>query len=145
MEFKEFNDNVLGNTINIGDEVWICDYRFETVANKPIRHVVPQKVVIEDNSNLPANKKIYYSSIHFLPLGKNGKPKKQVIAPFDNTGYRGYTGVSLQIFATEKECREAYVRQCKSIEAKILSARAATIARFDAMEQGIADEIKNHG
>lgn len=145
MEFNEFKDNVLGKTINIGDEVWVCDYRYETVANKAIRHVVPQKVVVEDNSKLPANKTVYYSNVHFLPVGANGKPKKQVIAPFDNTGYRGYTGVSLQIFATEQECRDAYVRQCKTIEAQIQSSRTATIARFDAMEQGIADEIKNHG
>lgn len=144
MDFKEFSEDYLGKVVNIGDEVWICDYRHDNINNQPIRNVVPQKVVIEDNNNLPKNKRVYYSNVHFLPVGVNGKPKKQVIAPFDNTGYRGYTGVSVQIFLTENECRAAYIKQCETIKAQIKEARDLMNARFDAMEQGLAEKIKDY-
>ena len=143
MDFKEFS-GYLGKTINIGDEVWICDYRHDNIYNQPIRHVPPQKVVIEDNDKLPERKKVYYSAVHFLPIGVNGKPKKQVIAPFDNTGYRGYTGVSVQIFATEAECRASYRKMCETIKGQISEARAEMTARFDAMEQGLDEKIKEN-
>jgi hypothetical protein len=113
MEFKEFSENHFEKTVNIGDTVWICDYRHDDIMNKPIRHVIPQAVVIADNADLPKNKTVYYSPIHFLPLGKGGVPKKQVIAPFDNTGFRGRTGTSVNIFDSEKECRAFYLIQCR--------------------------------
>lgn len=144
MEFKEFSENILGKSINIGDTVWICDYRHDDIMNKPIRHVVPQKVLIADNADLPKNKTVYYSPIHFVPLGKNDVPKKQVIAPFDNTGFRGRTGTSVNIFDTEKECRDFYLTQCKSIESQIQTARNDWMARFDAMTDEIKSEIKTH-
>lgn len=144
MDFEEFSDNVFGQTINIGDVVWICDYRHDDIMNKPIRHVVPQKVIIADNADLPRQKTVYYSSFHFVPLGKNDVPKKQVIAPFDNTGFRGWTGTSVNIFDTEKECRDFYLIQCKQIEAEINVARQEWMARFDAMEVNLEAEIKKH-
>lgn len=144
MDFKEFSQNYLGKVVNIGDEVWICDYRHDDINKQPIRSVVPQKVVIEDNDNLPKNKTVYYSDVHFLPVGVNGKPKKQVIAPFDNTGFRGYTGVSVQIFLTEAECRAAYLKQCEKIKEQIKIERDLITARFDAMEQGLAEKIRDY-
>lgn len=144
MEFKEFSENVLGKTVNIGDLVWICDYRHDDIINKPIRHVVPQKVMIVDNADLPKNKTVYYSPIHFVPLGKNDAPKKQVIAPFDNTGFRGRTGTSVNIFDSEQECRDFYRVQCQRIKAEIEVARKSWMQRFDAMDVEILAEIKEH-
>lgn len=144
MEFKEFSEQKLGRSIKIGDLVWICDYRHDDIMNKPIRHVVPQQVIIADNADLPKNKTVYYSPIHFLPLGRNGVPKKQVIAPFDNTGFRGRTGTSVNIFDNERECQEFYIQQCNIIKADIATARDAWMKRFDDMENNINLEIKEH-
>lgn len=144
MDFKSFTADVLGNTVNIGDTVWICDFRHDDIMNKPIRHIVPQAVVIADNADLPKGKTVYYSNIHFLPLGKNGTPQKKVIAPFDNTGFRGRTGTGVNVFDTEKECRDFYLTQCNTVKSQIEEARKSSMARFDAMEAELAKTIENH-
>ena len=48
----------------------------------------------------------------------------KVIAPMDNTGYRGYTGESVNIFYTVEDCVKCYreqVRQAKAIYQKELA------------------------
>lgn len=118
MNYKEFMDT---HKDVIGKTVWICDYRFNNVLEKPIRHIKPTKVEIFDNFDLPKHKTVYYSTIHFRPYGKKGQPLKQIIAPFDNTGFRSCTGVSLNIFLTEEECIEHYLNQCQKIRKDIQS------------------------
>ncbi len=69
------------------------------------------------------NKIIYYSPIYFRPV-KNGHIMSKVIAPMDNTGYRGYTGESVNIFYTVEDCVKCYreqVRQAKAIYHKELA------------------------
>jgi hypothetical protein len=145
MEFKAFVEDILGKIIHIGDTVWICDFRHDDIMNKPIRNISPQAVVIADNADLPKGKIVYYSNVHFLPLGKNGSPQKKVIAPFDNTGFRGRTGIGVNVFDTEKECREFYLTQCNTVKTQIEEARKDSMARFDAMEAELAKSIKDHG
>lgn len=73
-----------------GKMVWICDYRANAdPTKKPIRGIEPTPVVVTDAKE--TNKTIYYSPIYFRPV-KNGHVMSKVIAPMDNTGYRGYTG-----------------------------------------------------
>jgi len=96
----------------IGEEVWICDYRYNDVDNKAIRHIPPKKVVVVSNEDLPKNKRVYYSDFHFREVKGNGKHSNTVIAPYDNTGYRAYTGVSLNIFYNKEECIKHYLSQC---------------------------------
>lgn len=144
MNFKEFSENVLGNTVNIGDTAWICDFRHDDIMNKPIRHIVPQEVIIADNADLPKGKTVYYSNIHFLPLGKNRVPQKKVIAPFDNTGFRGRTGTGVNVFDNEQECRDFYLSQCNIVKSQIEEAREQALARFDAREAELAKNIKAH-
>ncbi|QNR65382.1 hypothetical protein IAQ67_15930 [Paenibacillus peoriae] len=96
----------------IGEEVWVCDYRYNDVDNKPIRHIPPKKVVVVSNEDLPKNKRVYYSDFHFRELKGNGKLSSTIIAPYDNTGYRAYTGESLNIFYAKEECVKHYLNQC---------------------------------
>ncbi|PIH59033.1 hypothetical protein [Paenibacillus sp. LK1] len=96
----------------IGDVVWICDYRYNDVDNKAIRHIPPKKVVVISNEDLPKNKKVYYSDFHFREVKGNEKLSSAVIAPYDNTGYRAYAGVSLSIFRTKEGCVNHYLKQC---------------------------------
>lgn len=145
MEFKQFVEENFGTTHNIGDDVWICDFRHENVMEKPIRNVKPQRVRIESNDNLPPRKRVYYADFHFLPYGVNGNVKKQVIAPFDNTGFRGYTGIAVKIFFNETDCREFFTEQCKIVKEKLIKTRKSMVESIDIrlknLEQEMADNI----
>lgn len=105
-----------------GKMVWICDYRANAdPTKKPIRGIEPTPVVVTDAKE--TNKTIYYSPIYFRPV-KNGHIMSKVIAPMDNTGYRGYTGESVNIFYTVEDCVKCYreqVRQAKVIYQKELA------------------------
>jgi hypothetical protein len=105
-----------------GKMVWICDYRANAdPTKKPIRGIEPTPVVVTDAKE--TNKIIYYSPIYFRPV-KNGHVISKVIAPMDNTGYRGYTGESVNIFYTVEDCVKCYreqVRQAKVIYQKELA------------------------
>lgn len=68
MKFEEFM-----NTAEIGNRVWICDYRHKDIANKAIRHIEPKFVEIFSNDDLPKGKRVYYSEIHFKPIGAKGQ------------------------------------------------------------------------
>lgn len=90
-----------------GEFVWITDCR-NSDKNKYIRHIKPTKVQIFNNYDLPKNKKVYYSNYHFRKLNSKGEAIKQIIAPYDNTGYRSYAGVAVQVFNTYEEAVQQY-------------------------------------
>ena len=115
MDAKELQTKINAGEVNVGDKLWVADYRHNNVTEKPIRHVEPQLVELCANDTLPKNKTIYYADFHFRPVSKTGTVLKQVIAPYDNTGYRGYTGVSVGIFFTEQEAKDYYVKQCNIV------------------------------
>ncbi len=133
MHYHEIKDN-----LRAGDIVYICDYRFNNIDEKPIRHVQPQKVMVFSNDDLPKNKTVYYSEHHFRPLNAKGNPLIKIIAPYDNTGYRSYTGVSLNIFLSEEECLKHYQKQCEEI---LKSLEQAKIDKLNYYEKKI-NEIK---
>lgn len=140
MDYKEFMNK---HSDLIGQRVWICDYRHNDIANKPIRHVKPTEVIVVSNDDLPSGKVIYYADIHFKPIGKKGTPLKQIIAPYDNTGYRSFTGTSLNIFLTKDECVEHYLKQCEEIKKEVEKERKRANERFDKMIEEI-DEVLNN-
>lgn len=115
-DYAEGLENITGKI------VWICDYRANAdPTKKPIRGIEPTPVVVTDAKE--TNKTIYYSPIYFRPV-KNGHVMSKVIAPMDNTGYRGYTGESVNIFYTVEDCVKCYreqVRQAKAIYHKELA------------------------
>jgi len=94
--------------------IWVCDYRFTDFYKKPIRHLKPTPVMVLSNDSLPLGKTIYYSESHLVPI-KNGKLTKTIFSIFDNTGYRSYTGVPLNAFTTETECRIFFSNQLDEI------------------------------
>lgn len=128
--------------VKIGEEVWICDYRFNDIDNKPIRHIKPKKVVVYSNTDLPKNKKVYYSEFHFREVKDNGKPSSTVIGPYDNTGYRFYTGESLNIFYDEKECIKHYKKQCRENLKKFEAAKESKLKYYDGKIAEIQNEIE---
>lgn len=122
MNFQEFRV-AHPDVFSGGKTVWICDFRFNDVLEKPIRHVQPTEVTIVDNSELPKGKKVYYSDVFFRPVGT-----KKAIGPYDNTGYRSYPGTSVQVFLSERECREKYWAMCTDI-IRLLGERAMFVTR----------------
>ncbi len=137
MKFEDFV-----KTAKAGDVVWICDYRFNDIDNKPIRHVRPTKVVVTSNDDLPRGKRVYYSDIHFRPFGKSGQPKAQVIAPYDNTGFRAYRGVALHVFSTEEECIAHYAAQCEGIIADFERSKVKRMCYYDSMIDEVRNDLK---
>lgn len=93
-----------------GRTLWVCDYRYNDITDKPIRSIVPTKVIVKSNTELPKNKSIYYSDSHFVKM--SGEKETSTIIPlFDNTGYRSRTGTPLNIFTEEDECKKFFNRQ----------------------------------
>lgn len=145
MFYKELEELILNGEINEGDRVWICDYRLNgSPLEKPIRHVVPTEVIISHNNTLPKNKTVYYSAYHFRGINKNGTPSSKIIAPYDNTGYRTYTGVSLNIFLDENECRKHYRKQCELIKDTIDDAKESYIITLNDILSSVNQEIIEH-
>jgi len=146
MLYIDLEKKIINGEMNIEtDCVWISDYRLGTdPLSKPIRHVKPTKVKIVSNDNLSKNKTVYYSNYHFRTLNKNGTISSKIIAPYDNTGYRGYTGVSLNIFQTEEECREHYLSQCETIKNALEEYKDSYIKCFDILIMEVDDSIKKY-
>ena len=89
-----------------GQDVWICDYRRPDKTKKPIRKVAPTKVQVRPSSE--AKKTAYYSHYFFKPYAKSGKLSSTEIKPFDNTGFRSFTGNPVYIFDNEDECNQQW-------------------------------------
>lgn len=143
MDYKEL-EKKLGKTLKIGDKVWICDYRHRDVSEKAIRHIPPQEVFIVSNEDLPKNKRVYYSDVHFRPVGKGDKPTSKIIGPYDGTGYRMYAGVSLNIFISEKECKKHYKKQCEEVEKLVNDAMESYINKFNQMLKELKEETEKY-
>lgn len=92
--------------LHTGKEVWICDLRWNDFNNKPIRDITPKKVIVRPISE--TKKRVYYSEIFFSEIKNDKVVSSSVIGLFDNTGYRSYTGVPLNVFTTEAECIKNY-------------------------------------
>lgn len=108
-----FNQFLLENKTVIGKQIWITDYR-RGKSGGYVRHVPPTLVEVTCNSELPKNKRVYYSDYHFRKV-KNAKVSKEILAPYDNTGYRSYKGVSVNVFYTYEEAAQKYNEQIEEI------------------------------
>lgn len=109
----DLND-IVGSQKYVGQKIWICDYRKE-LDKKAIRNVKPTEVYVageKDFADADLEPRIYYSSVGFAKLNKKGEPLlKQLIPPFDTTGYRSYPGIGVMAFDDENECIDAYNAQ----------------------------------
>lgn len=98
-------------------EIWICDFRQVSAGTKPIRNIKPQKAQVLSNDLIESKKTIYYSKSHLRPIGASGKVLSKIISPVDNTGYRSKSGVHINAFTTEDECRECFREQVQEVYA----------------------------
>jgi hypothetical protein len=108
--------NIKLEDLKAGQKVYICDYRKEDLNKKPIRNVQPMLVQVVSNDDLPKNKTVYYSDVHFRMIKNKGEGvTSRIIAPFDNTGYRSYSGVMLNIFDNYEECADLFKVQIDDV------------------------------
>jgi|TARA_R110000851_G_scaffold308532_1_gene467457 hypothetical protein len=102
--------------LKAGQKVYICDYRQEDLNKKPIRNVQPMTVQVVSNDDLPKNKTVYYSDVHFRMIKNKGEGvTSRIIPPFDNTGYRSYPGKMLNIFDNYQECADLFKVQIDDV------------------------------
>ena len=126
--------------LKVGQEVFICDYRYNDYDKKPIRKIPPTKVKVFSNYDLPKNKRVYYSNIHFRPINEKGKILSRIIAPFDNTGYRSITGTCVNIASTIEECNIFYDGQIDNIKTDMAIAKKNAVKRYDSILREINEE-----
>lgn len=136
-----FGSTTYENLENVlGKDVWICDYRCgDDIFKKPIRSISPKKVRIFDAES--AKKNIYYSPIYFREV-KGDKVLNAEIAPCDNTGYRGRSGVSVNIFETELGCQRCYSKQLMEAKDKYDKEYSDIKTFYDEKINWIMKEIK---
>ena len=113
----------------IGQELWVCDYRYNSFDVKPIRHVPPTKVKCLSKED--TDKTIYYSECFF----REGSKKSSVIKLYDNTGYRSLAGVALKVFTTEQECIDAYNELKKQLREDFQEYKEAKLKMLDRIEK----------
>lgn len=137
----DFSSTTYENLENIlGKDVWICDYRCGyDIFKKPIRSISPKKVRIFNAES--AKKNIYYSPIYFKEV-KGNEILNTEIAPCDNTGYRGRSGVSVNIFETESECQRCYGKQLMEAKDKYDKEYLEIKVLYDSKINWIMKEMK---
>jgi len=144
MDYKELADRIDAGLTRVGDTLYITDFRHDDILNKPIRNIVPTEVELFSNDDLPKGKTVYYAEHHFRAISKTGKVLAAVIAPYDNTGFRGYTGVSVNIFKTMEEAKAHYVTQCEAVIRQVEKAKAQANVRFDGITDTVNQAIRDN-
>ena len=103
-----------------GETVYICHFNKPDLNKKALRNLQPTKCVVRPTSELPTNKRVYYSKSFFSPLNKNGEAiKSKIISPVDTTGYRSYCGNELFVFTTDAECNREWNKQVGKYMARL--------------------------
>lgn len=144
MDYKELETLIQAGEIGAGSRLFITDYRHDNIHNKPLRHIKPTEVILYNNVDLPPRKHVYYADYHFRAVSKTGKILSAIIAPYDNTGYRSFTGGSLNIFLTLKEAQACYVIQCQKVIEQAEEAKAQAAVRFDEIIQSSNERIREN-
>lgn len=131
--------NITSGSMN-GQTVWVCDFRYTDFDNKPARNLKPTQALVR--SNAATSKRVYYSESHFVGLNAKGEPvASKVIGPYDNTGFRSYTGIALHCFTTEAECVAHYRKQVRTALQGLEEHKQNKVAAIDAKIAELTKEL----
>jgi len=130
LETKELLDG-----LHNGKIVWICDYRWLDFDKKEDRKVEPKQVLIRSTDE--TKKRVNYSHSFFSEIKKGNVVNSSLIKLFDNTGYRWYSGVALNVFTEEKECRDYYKTQANLVAKLFESYKKNKLERLDKISNEI--------
>jgi hypothetical protein len=128
---------VAGGGNFIGQEVYVCDFRWDDFDKRPARNIRPTKVLIRDISE--TTKRIYYSNVFLSEIKKENLLKSSMIKIYDNTGYRSFPGVPLNIFTTENEAIKYYIKMKDAVVGKFKEYRDMKLSHINLIEE----ELKN--
>lgn len=110
------------NANNLHKTFWVCDYRKPDFNKKAIRNVKPTLVTVLDENHFEGlgrkYPRVYYSKFVIIPVDVDTKGNLKYakhIAPYDNTGYRSYKGIPLNVFDNYKECVDFYNTQVTAV------------------------------
>lgn len=103
-----------------GKTYYVCDYRRPDLSKKAARSLAPTQVVVLTNADYEevgmTPPRVYYSNVALAKVTKNGEPKyKSLVPPFDNTGYRSFTGIGINVFDNMDECVDFYNAQVQAV------------------------------
>lgn len=142
IEIKDLRDET---SKYVGKKLWVCDYRRPDLHKKTVRHIKPQQMLLRSNADTP-NKRIYYTDTHFVALNKKGDPiKSKITVIFDNTGYRSYAGIPINVFDNEQECKDFYVDQANIIADLVDEKIKTTEQYWKTIAKDIRDNIYFNG
>lgn len=134
LETKEIADG-----LHLDKIVWICDYRWKDFDIKQTRNIKPTKALIRPSSE--SNSTIYYSDCFFSEIKNEKVVKSSLIKLFDNIGFRSYSGVPLNVFTEENECREYYKKQAHEVLKAFEAYKEQKISRLDEISNQICLNI----
>jgi len=130
IEIKELRDGV-----HIGKEVWVCDYRWTDFDKKEDRNIKPTKVLIRSTDD--TSKRVNYSNCFFSEIKKDKVVNSSLIKLFDNTGYRTFAGIALNVFTTEAECLKHYKKQAEIVFKDFENYKSTKLRRLDIISNQI--------
>lgn len=131
----KINENNIGDYV--GRTLYVCDFRYNDIFKKPIRHIKPTEVVVIRKED--TTKTIYYSSHCFAPVKRGNPDNNKAISVFDNTGFRSYPGEPVQIFDNYEECKQAYIQMCNYNRERLNQA----LVEFRDKVNGLIETIDN--
>lgn len=118
-----------------GQIVWICDFRYTDFNIKAARDISPKKVIIRPTSE--TKNRVYYSNSFFSEIKNDKVVNSSVIKLYDNTGYRSYAGVPLNIFTTEEEAVVEYKKLAKNLLEDFKNFKENTISWMGVLERSL--------
>lgn len=131
LEIKELRDGK-----HNGKTVWVCDFRWTDFDKKEDRNIKPTQVLVRSTSETA--KRVNYSDSFFSEIKKDKVVNSSMIKLFDNTGYRSYAGVALNVFTEESECRAHYKKQANEVLKAFEKYREDKLSRLNAISSQIA-------
>jgi hypothetical protein len=140
MDYRELAKQIEEGNIKSGDTLFVTDFRYDDILNKPIRHILPTEVIVTSIHEVPIRGNFYHSNEYFRAIHKNGKISNTVIAPYDNTRAR----TSINIFLTLEEAKACYVEQCRKIFEQAEKAQHFWNNRFEEMKIATQEKIRKN-
>lgn len=125
----------LSNGIHNGKVVWICDYRWTDFDKKEDRNIKPTQALVR--STTETSKRVNYSDCFFSEIKKDKVVNSSIIKLFDNTGYRTYAGIALNVFTEESQCQKHYKMQADAVLKDFCKYREEKLKRLDIISNQI--------
>jgi hypothetical protein len=117
MKYEELKQAVKAGTINVGDDVWVVDFRYDDISKAPTRNIAPvraricQADIVNEPDNFRYTGQLDYTGYYFRPIGKNGQPLTKVLTPY----LYDFEKVSINVFLTEEEAHEKHREQVATV------------------------------